>query len=94
MVSIKEILDYSIIPSIYNNIESVFPEFGFKKITNGYVSSTTHKITGEDGKKGKEYIYGRTPNYYIDYTRGNISIWEYVQQQYKLSNQETLFFFS
>lgn len=92
MNSTKEILEYNIIPSIYENISAVFPEFNFKRITNGYVSTTDQKVTGESGKKGKVYIYDNNPSYFIDYTRGNISIWEYVQQQKKLSNQETLLF--
>ncbi len=52
----RELLDNEIYPSLYRNIETALPEFGFKRINNGYVSTTDIKITGETGKKGKVYI--------------------------------------
>lgn len=90
MSNIKEILDFQIYPSIYQKIISALPEFGFKKISKGYVSSTTKKIDGSDGKEGKVYIYDNNISSLIDYTRGSTSIWNYIQQRENLTNQSTL----
>lgn len=90
MTNIKELLDFQIYPSIYNRLDSIFPEFGFKRIGNGYLSTTKLKIDGTQGKEGKVYIYDNNISCLIDYTRGTTSIWNYVQEQKGLSNFETL----
>lgn len=90
MNNIKEILDFQIYPSIYQRIESIFPEFGFKRFSKGYVSTTNRKIDGTEGKASKVYIYDDNISCLIDYTRGSCSIWNYFQQRENLSNQATL----
>jgi DNA primase catalytic core len=92
--TIKELLDFQIYPSIYNKIDSLFPEFGFKRYGNGYVSTTKVKIDGSEGKESKVYIYDNNISCFIDYTRGTTSIWNYVQEQKGLSNFETLKYLS
>jgi DNA primase catalytic core len=92
--TIKELLDFQIYPSIYNRIDYLFPEFGFKRSGNGYVSTTKIKIDGSEGKESKVYIYDNNISCFIDYTRGTTSIWNYVQEQNKLSNFETLKYLS
>lgn len=84
-------LEYEIYPGLYSNIETAFPEFGFKKISGGYVSTTDMKITGERGGAGKVYIYDNNITNFIDYTRGPISIWKYLQATKGLSPQDTLY---
>ena len=90
MSNIKEILDFQIYPSIYQKIISVLPEFDFKRINKGFISTTSKKIDGSDGKEGKVYIYDNNISSLIDYTRGASSIWNYIQQRENLSNQGTL----
>lgn len=90
MSNIKEILDFQIYPSIYQKIESILPEFGFKRISKGFISTTNKKIDGTEGKSGKVYIYDDNISCLIDYTRGTSSIWNYIQQREGLNNQGTL----
>jgi DNA primase len=90
MSKIKDKLENEIYPALYENIETALPEFDFTRITNGYQSTSEIKITGEEGKPGKVYIYDNNISHLIDYTRGSISIWDYLQQRDSLSNLETL----
>lgn len=90
MNNIKEILDFQIYPSIYQKIEDILPEFGFKRIKQGYISTTNIKVDGSTGKAGKVYIYDNNISILIDYTRGNSSIWNYFQEKNNLNNYETL----
>ena len=77
--------------SLYDRIQTVLPEFGFKKINEGYQSTTDVKITEEKGKIGKVYLYRNNKSNLIDYTRSSISIWDYIKQRDKLTQQETFF---
>jgi len=43
-MSTKDILA-EIYPALYENAEAVFPQYGFKKIPRGYVSTTGEKVT-------------------------------------------------
>lgn len=90
MSNIKELLDFQIYPSIYQKIESSLPEFGFKRTSGGYVSTTNIKIDGSTGKAGKVYLYDNNISVLIDYTRGNTSLWKYFQEKHALKNYETL----
>lgn len=87
---IKTLLDTEIYPQLYQSLEHALPEFGFKKRGRAYISSTGHKITGDEGKKGKVYVYQNNPSHLIDFTRGNQSLWDYIQERDSLTNQETL----
>jgi len=87
----KELLEFEIYPALYSQIERALPEFKFKKTAGGYISTTDLKITGDKGKAGKVYIYDNNISHLIDYTRGSVSLWDYIQQREKLqSNKEVL----
>jgi DNA primase catalytic core len=90
MSNVKEILDFHIYPAIYQKIDQVLPEFGFKRIANGFLSTTGIKIDGGEGKPGKVYIYDNNISSLVDYTRGSCSLWSYFQQKNSFSNFETL----
>lgn len=90
MNTVKDLLDYQIYPNIYSRLIDIFPEFSFKKIKKGYQSNSDIKIDGTKGVEGKVYVYDNNISHFIDYTRGSISIWDYIQKQRNLSNFETL----
>lgn len=68
--------------AIYDKLPHILPEFGFRKHGSYYVSSTQSKIDGSAGKAGKVYVYANNPGVLVDFTRGNKSIWDYVQHNY------------
>ncbi|RZI47172.1 Ti-type conjugative transfer relaxase TraA [Rickettsiales endosymbiont of Peranema trichophorum] len=68
----------SIYEALYSELPDFLSEFGFKDMGEYYVSTTGQKITGEEGNKGKVYVYKNNPGLLIDYTRGSCSIWDYV----------------
>jgi len=86
MSQIKDLLDVEIYPALYGNIGYALPEFKFKQTRGGYVSTTDHKITGDSGKAGKVYVYANNITRLIDYTRGSVSIWDYIQRRDSLSD--------
>lgn len=90
MNTIKDLLDYQIYPNIYSKLIDIFPEFSFKKIKTGYQSSSDLKIDSTKGLEGKVYAYDNNISHFIDYTRGSISIWDYIQNKKGLTNFETL----
>jgi len=67
------------------------PEFGFERKGNCYVSSTGNKVDGSTGHKGKVYVYANNPGILVDYTRGSKSIWDYVSENYGISNKKDVF---
>ncbi|TAF64498.1 MAG: hypothetical protein EAZ58_11270, partial [Flavobacterium sp.] len=83
-------LEHTLYPALYEHITEAFPEFGFKVCANGYRSSTGSKIDHSTGEKGKVYLYKNNITHFIDYTRGSVSIWKYLQTRDNLSHQETL----
>ncbi len=90
-MNIKEILDFEIHPRIFAQLPAIFSEFGFKAINSGYISTTGHKTTGEKGKPGKVYCYANNISFLKDFTRGGLSIWDYVQRKEGLnSNADVL----
>ncbi len=90
MSDIKQLLDFEIYPRIFEALPGLFPEFGFKPINAGFVSTTGQKVTGETGKPGKVYCYRNNPRFLKDYSRGGLSIWDYIQQQQGLNNNDVL----
>lgn len=91
MSNTADLLNYEIYPAIYGSALTVFPEFGFKQTRGGYVSTTDQKITGDGGKRGKVYLYANNIAHLIDYTRGSVSVWDYIQKRDNLSgNAEVL----
>lgn len=89
--NITKLLNEEIYPRIFQNIEIVFSEFGFRKFSRGYISTTGVKTDGSEGKKGKVYVYDNNPFCIVDYTRETLSFWSYVKQKFNLStNKEVL----
>ena len=71
---------------LYARLPSLLPEFGFRYKGGHYVSTTNQKIDGSAGhSKGKVYVYANNPGVLIDYTRKNISIWDYVKDNHMSS---------
>lgn len=91
-MNLIDILNTEIYPRLYENINSILPEFNFILKSGHYVATSTNKIDGSTGKKEKVYIYANNPAYIIDYTRGTTSIWNYISKKYNLDNQTTLKF--
>lgn len=90
-MNIRELLDQEIYPALYERLADALLEFEFKPTQGGWVSNSNTKITGEQGRKGKVYVYENNIGRLIDYTRGSISIWDYVQQRDQLTNAQTLY---
>lgn len=78
--------------AIYNKLPNILPEFGFRQHGSYLMSSTEYKVDGSFGKKGKVYVYANNPGTIVDFTRGTMSIWEYVKQNYMpaASNHEMM----
>jgi len=86
----KQLLDEIIYPALYERVTTAFPEFEFRHFGKGYKSSTGVKIDQTVGNKGKVYIYDNNISTFIDFTKGAISIWNYLQRRDTLTNKETL----
>ena len=86
----KQLLDEIIYPALYEKVTTAFPEFDFRYFGKGYKSSTGVKIDQTIGNKGKVYIYDNNISTFIDFTKGAISIWNYLQKRDALTNKETL----
>ncbi|GAB3225891.1 DnaB-like helicase C-terminal domain-containing protein [Spirosoma arcticum] len=80
-----------IYPALYNQLDDAFPEFGFRRVKDGWQSTTERKIDGDDGKKGKVYSYERSVGYLKDYRQsGGLTYWDYVKERDGLSQQQVL----
>ena len=77
--------------ALYARLQNVLPEFGFERKGNCYVSTTGNKVDGSTGHKGKVYVYANNPGILVDYTRGSKSIWDYVSENYGISNKKDVF---
>ena len=77
--------------ALYGRLQNVLPEFGFERKGNCYVSTTGNKVDGSTGHKGKVYVYANNPGVLVDYTRGSKSIWDYVSENYGISNKKDVF---
>ncbi|MFN8832729.1 MAG: AAA family ATPase, partial [Alphaproteobacteria bacterium] len=80
--SYQSISTQDIYKAMYSRLPSVLPEFGFRQQNGYYISTTSQKVDGSSGKKGKVYVYANNPGVLVDYTRGNHSIWDYVKDTY------------
>lgn len=79
--------------AIYQRLPDAFPEFEFSPLPNGkgYKSNNQLKIDGSIGSKnGAVYVYANSPFGFKDYTRGFISIYNYIKQRDQASHQEIL----
>lgn len=84
----KEITDwirYELYPNLFHNIDTVLPEFRFKRKGRNWISSNRRKITGEEGdSKGKVYVWENAPGFIKDFTRETSSIVDYVIKRDKV----------
>lgn len=89
MNDISYLLDNSIYPSIFARAISVFPEFALKPTSTGFISTNKLKITGENGNKsGGVYYYSNNQSHLIDYTRGSVSVWDYIARRDNLNTNK------
>lgn len=72
----------SIYASLYTRLSSALPEFDFKLKGNCYISQSSCKVDFSTGGSRKVYVYRNNPGLLVDYTRGTISIWDYVKAKY------------
>lgn len=68
--------------ALYSKLPQILPEFNFINRGNHYISNAERKNDGTSGKKGKVYVYANNPGILVDYTRGNITLWDYVKENY------------
>lgn len=76
---------------LYENATHFFPEFEFRPLSfgKGFQSSNKQKTDGTVGdKKGAVYYYQNTCFGLKDYTRGFVSIWEYMAQRERLEQKD------
>ena len=90
MNNTTDYLNSEIYPALFRVAGTALPEFDFKEIRGNYVSTSGAKVTGEEGKQGKVYLYANNPAHLIDYSRDPVSIWDYIQRRDNLSDQDTL----
>ncbi|GAB3339714.1 hypothetical protein GCM10027299_52540 [Larkinella ripae] len=88
--STPQILETDIIPALFEKLDQALPEFGFVRFDKGWRSTSGLKVDGSTGKEGKVVVLDHIPNRIFDYTRGNISLWDYVKQRDGLDQQGTL----
>ena len=81
-------------PALFDRLPDAFPEFGFKQIGEGYVSTTHYRFTHRNGAStGQVQAFRNNPRYLFDYseTPERVSLYDYLQQRDKhSSNRETL----
>ena len=78
-----------ICPLIHDRAILAFPEFGFERKRDGW-EATRGEINGEKAR-GQLYYYDTTPECFKHLKTGKtIAVWDYVQNKYGLSQQETL----
>ena len=71
----------TLLPKVFQNINSALPEFKFEKVGDNWRSSNRLKITGEDGsEKEKVFIYANNIEYLKDWREGSIPIVDYIMR--------------
>jgi len=89
MKDTNDFLNCDIYPSIQSQSNTAFPEFGFKRISNGW-EATQGEINGAKAK-GHLYHYDNSPFCFKNHKTGEvITLWDYIQGNNRLTNQETL----
>lgn len=78
--TIGDWLDEDVFPVLFARADTAFPEFGFRRQHNGWVSSTLRKADGSDGtQSGKVYLYENRKHCLIDYRLDSpVSLWRYI----------------
>lgn len=91
-MDLQEYLDAAYV-AIYQNLPQALPEFEFEALDNqkGYKSSNNLKIDGTIGsKKGAVYVYANSLFGLKDYTRGFVSIYNYLKSRDHLDHKQVL----
>mgnify|MGYP001037727791 CR=1 FL=1 len=79
MSNITDWIKYELYPTLFESIDTVLPEFSFKRKGRNWISSNKLKITGEEGDSiGKVYVWETAPGFIKDFTRETSSIVDYV----------------
>lgn len=79
---VKDYITYELYPALFERLDQpgVFDEFKFTRKGTKYTSTTTHKISGREGKtKGQVYVYANNPGRLIDHSEGSTDFIEYVK---------------
>ncbi|MEL6276063.1 MAG: toprim domain-containing protein [Bacteroidota bacterium] len=95
--SIGDWLDNDVYPALFANADHDFPEFGFKRQRNGWISTTTVKADGSQGtQRGKVYFYENAKHCLKDYRLDKpVTLWRYIAMREGLTeNKDIVQFFS
>lgn len=93
MNELQDWLTYEVYPAWFQAADRLLPEFGFKFRNRYWQSTTKTKIDGSEGDSvGKVFYYANTPYGLKDYTRGFMTLWQYISRRERLDNRQTLHF--
>ncbi len=95
--TVSEWLDSDVYPVLFAKADHDFPEFGFRRLHNGWISTTTIKADGSKGsQRGKVYFYENAKHCLKDYRLDKpVSLWRYIAAREGLNdNREIVQFFS
>ncbi|MES2389583.1 MAG: DnaB-like helicase C-terminal domain-containing protein [Bacteroidota bacterium] len=91
MSSVSELLTHEIYPALYSRLDDMLPEFGLVRKGNYWQSTNKVKTDGTEGDAtGKVYIYENTAYGIKDWTRGFVTLWDYLREQRGMGNAEIL----
>ena len=89
---LQNLMNQHVYPKIYEKLPDILPEFALKKHAGHYVASNYYKVDATIGdKQGAVYIYKNNAGYIKDYTRGGMSIWDYLQKRENITNNKDMF---
>ena len=82
---LNHFINNELYPRVFDNADTIFLEFQFKKQGNHWASTNKTKIDGSEGDKaGKVYIYQDNPYFIKDYTRDGKEISKYISERHGL----------
>ena len=89
--SVSELLTHQIYPALYGRLDMLLPEFELTRRDTFWQSSNRLKADGTEGEAtGKVYIYENTAYGLKDWTRGFVTLWDYLRKQRGWGNAEIL----
>lgn len=81
MSQITDFIDSQLIPSVFDSIDRILPEFEFKRSGGAWVSSNRLRVSGSEGSKpGSVYVYPDRPYLIKDYSSGPLALTTYLQE--------------
>jgi hypothetical protein len=81
MSLIGDFYDSDVLPRIFEKMDSVLPEFAFKRTGRGWISSNALRVTGVEGSKpGTAYVYSDRPWRIMDFASGGKPLSEYLKE--------------